>query len=324
MPNDFQGNINNLIQLALNSTISAAFACQALVGMGQKNEADALAVKAMREELSKSSLLGEVVIGEGEMDEAPMLYIGERLGSGADKIFDIAVDPLEGTNLCANNKPDSITVMALGPSGSLLHAPDVYMHKLAVGKPIDKDILNFDDPLETLLKNVAKSLKKPVESLTAVFLDRPRHKEMIAKCRELGVRVSLIPDGDILGVLTTTHLGNADIYIGSGGAPEGVIAAAALKSFGGAFAGKLEYEDETSRNRAKEMLGKQGFRDINQTFTLQDMVKSEAIFAATGVTDGWLLQAPKKHDFNTVSSSLLTVYTHNQPSVSKILNYHII
>ena len=257
------------------------------MGKGDKIAADDAAVKAMRAMFDTVNIDGTVVIGEGEMDEAPMLYIGEKVGSGKGSKVDIAVDPLEGTNLVAKGMNGSIAVLAVAEEGVLLHAPDMYMDKIAVG-PGAKGAINIELSLEENIRNTAKALGKRVEELTVVILERPRHAKQIETIRKLGCRIKLITDGDVSpAVATAIPNSGVDMVIGIGGAPEGVLAAAALKAMGGDMQGRLVPEDDYDLERARKL----GITDINKPLTLDDMVKNDdVIFVATGITDGDLLE----------------------------------
>ncbi|MCL0067997.1 class II fructose-bisphosphatase [Peptococcaceae bacterium] len=266
----------------------AALAAARWMGRGKKIEADQAATSAMRKMFDSVNMDGVVVIGEGEMDEAPMLYIGERLGRGKPyPEVDVAVDPLEGTNLVAKGYGNAITVIAVADRGNLLHAPDMYMDKIAVG-PRAKGKIHIDDPLEKTLKIVAEANNKNVSDLTVMILERERHKEKIEEVRRVGARVKLFTDGDVAAAIATAlDETGIDLFIGSGGAPEGVIAAVAMKCLGGDMQGRLLPQSEEEYERCKKM----GISDPSQVLYLDDMVKSDdAIFAATGVTDGELLK----------------------------------
>lgn len=265
----------------------AAIAAAKLRGRGNEKAADKAAVDAMRQELGKVSFRGTVVIGEGEMDEAPMLYIGEEVGNGTGPEVDIAVDPLEGTTICAKAMPNALAVLAISERGGLLHAPDMYMNKIAIGPGYPEGVIDLDAPLEENLAALAKAKGVPVSEITACILDRSRHADLIKGVRAAGAGVQLIPDGDIAGVIWTTDPEETgiDIYLGSGGAPEGVLAAAALRCIGGQIQGRLVPSNDDERRRAEKM----GIIDINRKFLLEDMASPDVIFAATGVTDGSLL-----------------------------------
>lgn len=268
-------------------TEAAAIASARWMGFGKKDEADSAATEAMRTVFDTIPMRGTVVIGEGEMDEAPMLYIGERLGLGYLPEVDVAVDPLEGTNIVAKGLWNAISVVAVANRGCLLHAPDMYMDKIAVGpKAVGK--VDIDAPVEDNLKAVAKASGKDIEDLVAVVLDRPRHAKLIEEIRKAGARIKLIPDGDVSAAIHTAFPDTGvDILFGSGGAPEGVLAAVALKCLGGEIQGRLLPEDEEQFNRCVSM----GLKDPNKVLRMEDLVKGDdAIFAATGVTDGELLK----------------------------------
>ena len=268
-------------------TEAAAIAAARFRGRGNEKAADKAAVDAMRRELALCNIRGTVVIGEGEMDEAPMLYIGEKVGSGQGPEVDIAVDPLEGTTICAKAMPNSLAVLAISERGGLLHAPDMYMNKIAIGPGYPDGTVDLDAPVIENIQNLAKAKGVPVSEITACILDRPRHADLIKAVRDAGAGVQLIPDGDIAGVIWTTDPRETgiDIYLGSGGAPEGVLAAAALRCIGGQIQGRLMPSNEGETARAAKM----GIPDIHRKFLLEDMASSDVIFSATGITDGSLL-----------------------------------
>ncbi len=271
-----------LSQIALAATEAAAIASARWRGLGNKNDADQAAVDAMRTAFAAAPFSGTVVIGEGEIDEAPMLYIGEEVGAGGFKT-DIAVDPLEGTKLCASDAPNAMTVVALAPAGGLLHAPDMYMDKIAIGPGYPAGLIDLDlSPTENVTR-LAKAKGVPLSALRACLLERDRHAGIIAELRAAGVGIRLIPDGDVAGVFWTTETerSGVDIYFGSGGAPEGVLAAAAIRCAGGQMQGRLLPENEMEAARARAM----GHGDVSKKLTLDDMVKGEVVFAASGVTD---------------------------------------
>jgi fructose-1,6-bisphosphatase II / sedoheptulose-1,7-bisphosphatase len=274
-------------------TEAAAIAAARLRGRGNEKGADKAAVDAMRRELARVSVRGTVVIGEGEMDEAPMLYIGEKVGDGTGPEVDIAVDPLEGTTICAKSMPNALAVLAISERGGLLHAPDMYMNKIAIGPGYPQGVVDLDAPVADNLAALAKAKGVPVSGITACILDRPRHAELIKAARESGAAVQLIPDGDIAGVIWTTDPEETgiDIYLGSGGAPEGVLAAAALRCIGGQIQGRLMPSNEGERERAAKM----GIADIKKKFSLEEMASADVIFSATGVTDGSLLKGVHFH-----------------------------
>ena len=262
-------------------TEAAAVACGRLIGKGDKNGADGLAVDAMRQMFDTVNISGTVVIGEGEMDEAPMLYIGEKVGAGGPEV-DIAVDPVEGTNLTAKGQNGAIAVIAIAPKGCLLHAPDMYMDKIAVG-PRAKGCIDINAPVKENLARVAKALDREIADLNVVVLDRERHADISREVREAGARISLITDGDVNPVVEACVEGSGvHMYIGRGGAPEGVLAAVAVKCLGGDMQGRLFPEDEEQLRRCHEM----GITDVNQVLTLEDMVKGDdCMFTATGITN---------------------------------------
>jgi fructose-1,6-bisphosphatase II / sedoheptulose-1,7-bisphosphatase len=268
-------------------TEAAAIAAARLRGRGNEKAADKAAVDAMRRELALLQINGTVVIGEGEMDEAPMLYIGEKVGSGDGPEVDIAVDPLEGTTICAKSMPNALAVLAIAEKGGLLNAPDMYMDKIAIGPGYPAGIVDLDKSPEDNIRDLAQAKGVPVSEITACILDRPRHADLIKAVRAAGAAVRLIPDGDIAGVIWTTDARETgiDIYMGSGGAPEGVLAAAAMRCVGGQIQGRLKPSNDEERRRAEQM----GIADINRKFNLEEMASADVIFSATGVTDGSLL-----------------------------------
>jgi fructose-1,6-bisphosphatase II / sedoheptulose-1,7-bisphosphatase len=291
----------NLALDLVRVTEAAALAASRWMGLGKKNEADAAAVEAMRKAFDAVEIDGTVVIGEGEMDEAPMLYIGEKVGRGGVEM-DIAVDPLEGTNLTAKGGPNAITVIALAEKGNFLHAPDVYMQKIAVGPGLPAGVVDIDDPPAKNLRNLARAKRCAVTDLVACILDRSRHEEIIAQTREVGARIMLISDGDVAGVIATTYENaGVDIYMGAGGAPEGVLAAAALRCVGGQMQGRLLFENEAQRERARAM----GISDPNRVFSCADMARGEVMFAATGVTSGPMLRGVRRFGHGAVTHSVV-------------------
>jgi fructose-1,6-bisphosphatase II / sedoheptulose-1,7-bisphosphatase len=274
-------------------TEAAAIAAARLRGRGNEKAADKAAVDAMRRELGRVSIRGCVVIGEGEMDDAPMLFIGEKVGDGTGPEVDIAVDPLEGTTICAKAMPNALTVLAISEPSGLLNAPDMYMNKIAIGPGYPEGIVDLDAAPADNLKALAKAKKVPVAEITACILDRARHAELIKAVRAAGAAVQLIPDGDIAGVIWTTDCRQTgiDIYLGAGGAPEGVLAAAALRCIGGQMQGRLAPELHPDKDRPAliERARKMGIADIGRKYTMQEMASGDVIFSATGVTDGSLL-----------------------------------
>ena len=272
-------------------TERAAVSAARLRGHGKEKAADQAAVDAMRRELNKLPIEGTIVIGEGERDEAPMLFIGEKVGINAGPRVDIAVDPLEGTTLCAKDMPGSIATLAMADGGTLLHAPDVYMEKLAIGPGYDKNLLDLDAPPAENIQRLAKAKGVPVSEITALVLERPRHEPLINAIRATGASLRLIPDGDVAGVIHTTDPDKSgiDIYMGTGGAPEGVLAAVALRCIGGQMLTRLILDTDEKRERAKKM----GVNNPKMIYRIEDMAKGDCLFAATGVTDGALLSGVK-------------------------------
>ncbi|MEL6519766.1 MAG: class II fructose-bisphosphatase [Pseudomonadota bacterium] len=271
---------------------AAAMASAGLIGRGDEKAADQAAVDAMRTQLNKLDISGVVVIGEGERDEAPMLYIGEEVGTGEGPPVDIALDPLEGTTLTAKDMPNALAVIAMGPRGTMLHAPDVYMDKLAIGPGFREGVVTMDMSPSERISALAAAKGCSTQDITVCVLERPRHDEMIAELRTTGAAIRLIPDGDVAGVIhcAESEKTGIDIYMGSGGAPEGVLAAAALKCMGGQMFGKLLFRNDDERGRAENA----GITNLNRVYTRDDMVTSDVIFAATGVTDGSILPGVKR------------------------------
>jgi fructose-1,6-bisphosphatase II / sedoheptulose-1,7-bisphosphatase len=282
---------------------AAAIASAKLIGRGDEKAADQAAVNAMREQLNLLDIKGVVVIGEGERDEAPMLYIGEEVGTGAGIAVDIALDPLEGTTLTAKDMPNALTVIAMGPRGSMLHAPDVYMDKLAVGPGYPDGIVDLDMSPAERVRAVAKYKGVDPSRINVCVLERPRHEKMIEELRAVGCAIRLIPDGDVAGVIhcAESEATGIDMYMGQGGAPEGVLAAAALKCMGGQIQGRLKFRNSDERTRAE----KAGIEDLNRIYTRDDMVRADVIFAATGVTDGSILPGIKRVGKHIETETLL-------------------
>ncbi|NLS26692.1 Fructose-1,6-bisphosphatase class 2 [Sphingomonas sp. S2M10] len=272
-------------------TERAAIAASKLTGRGQEKAADAAAVDAMRNAFNALDFDGTVVIGEGERDEAPMLYIGEKVGKGIGPSIDIALDPLEGTTICATAGPNSLAVLAIAESGGLLNAPDVYMDKLAIGPGYAEGLVSLGRSPAENVRALAEAKGVDPTEVRVLVLDRPRHDALIAELRAIGCAVHLIPDGDVAGVISVTNPDSTvDMYMGQGGAPEGVLAAAALACVGGQFQGRLVFRTDAERERA----AKWGVTDLDRIYTLNDLVKGDAVFAATGVTDGSLLQGVRR------------------------------
>ena len=291
----------NLALELVRVTEAAALAASRWMGLGKKNEADGAAVQAMRRAFDAVEIAGTVVIGEGEMDEAPMLYIGENVGAGGPPM-DIAVDPLEGTTLTAKGGPNAMAVIAVAERGNFLHAPDIYMQKIAVGGGLPNNVVDLDAPVGENLRNLARAKKCEVADLVACILDRDRHKELIAHTREAGARIMLLTDGDVAGVMATSQPeAGIDIYLGSGGAPEGVLAAAALRCIGGQMQGRLMYENEEQVARARSM----GLNDPNRKFEVDEMARGDVMFAATGVTTGAMLRGVRRFGHGAVTHSVV-------------------
>ena len=282
---------------------AAALASAAYVGRGDEKAADHAAVEAMRAQLNLLEIRGVVVIGEGGRDEAPMLYIGEAVGAGHGPEVDIALDPLEGTTLTALDMPNALTVIAMAPRGTLLHAPDVYMDKLAVGPGLPEGVVTLDMPPAERIRALAAAKGCAMSDITACILDRDRHREMIADVRQTGAAIRLITDGDVAGVMhcAEPEITGIDIYMGSGGAPEGVLAAAALKCMGGQIMGRLTFRNDDERARA----AKAGITDLDRVYSRDEMVTADVIFAATGVTDGSLVGGLKREPGWLTTETLL-------------------
>jgi fructose-1,6-bisphosphatase II / sedoheptulose-1,7-bisphosphatase len=306
----------NLALELVRVTEAAALAASHWIGHGKKNEADGAAVEAMRKAFDAVAIDGTVVIGEGEMDEAPMLFIGEKVGAGGPAM-DIAVDPLEGTTLTAKAGPNAMATLALAEGGNFLHAPDIYMDKIAVGGGLPAGVINLDDSPAANLRNLARAKKLEISDLLVCILDRDRHKELIAHCREAGARVMLISDGDVAGVIATAMPdSDIDIYLGSGGAPEGVLSAAALRCVGGQMQGRLLYESDDQIERVRSM----GHPDPKRCFSVEEMAKGDVMFAATGVTTGAMLRGVKRSVGGAVTHSI--VMRSHSGTVRFIEAYH--
>tara|TARA_Y100000815_G_scaffold188589_1_gene172170 strand:+ start:1580 stop:2584 length:1005 start_codon:yes stop_codon:yes gene_type:complete len=282
---------------------AAAMASARLVGHGDEKAADQAAVNAMRDQLNKLDIQGVVVIGEGERDEAPMLYIGEEVGSGTGPAVDIALDPLEGTTLTAKDMPNALTVIAMAPRGTLLHAPDVYMDKLAIGPGYPKDVVSMEMSPSERVAALAKARGCAMSDITLCVLERPRHEDMIAELRETGAAIRLITDGDVAGVIhcAEAEITGIDMYMGSGGAPEGVLAASALKCMGGQMWGKLLFRNDDERGRA----AKAGITDLDRIYSRDELVTQDVIFAATGVTDGSIVRGIKREPGYLTTETIL-------------------
>ncbi len=281
----------------------AALASASLIGRGDEKAADQAAVNAMREQLNLLDIAGVVVIGEGERDEAPMLFIGEEVGTGNGPGVDIALDPLEGTTLTAKDMPNALTVIAMGPRGSMLHAPDVYMDKLAIGPGFAEGLVTLDMSPAARVSALAEAKGCAASDITVCILERPRHEDMIAEVRATGAAIRLITDGDVAGVMhcAESAITGIDMYMGQGGAPEGVLAAAALKCMGGQIQGQLLFRNEDEKKRA----AKAGVTDLDRIYTRDEMVTQDVIFAATGVTSGTLLPGIKREPRWLTTETLL-------------------
>ena len=296
----------------INVTSKAAYASSFFIGKKDKIGADKAAVDSMRSELNKLDMTGNVVIGEGTLDEAPMLYTGEVLGKKNGPSFDIAVDPVEGTNFVANNLPGGITVLAIGEKGNLFNAPETYMNKIATGK-IDEGLIDLDYPLEKNIKNLSEFKNKDISSLSVCVLDRPRHKQIINKLRELNVNVKLITDGDVLGALYVSDPKyNVDMFLGIGGGPEGVLAASALDTYECNFQGRFIFDNDKDILEAKSM----GITDIDKKYDLSELVKGDSIFCATGITSNDVFNGIKLDKNNYISETLVT---HKDSNLKKII-----
>ena len=296
----------------INVSSRAALASYYLVGKKDKIAADQAAVDSMRLELNKINMNGKVVIGEGSLDEAPLLYTGELLGNKNGPYFDIAVDPLEGTNFAANNLPGAITVIAIAEKGNLFNAPETYMDKIATG-PIEKGLIDLDFPLKKNISNLADFLNKDISSLTACVMDRPRHKKIIDGLKELNVKIKLITDGDVLGALYVSNPKyNVDIFLGIGGGPEGVLVAAALDTFDCHFQGRFIFDNEKDINDAKKI----GIIDLNKKYELNEIIKGDSIFCATGITSSEVIAGIEIRDNNYISETLIT---HKSSELKKIV-----
>ena len=296
----------------INVSSKAALASSYLVGKKNKNAADQAAVDSMRAELNKIDMNGKVVIGEGILDEAPMLYTGELLGNKNGPEFDIAVDPVEGTNFAANNLPGAISVIAIAEKGNLFNAPETYMDKIATGK-IEKGLIDLDYSLKKNISNLAEFMSKDISSITACILDRPRHKKIIDELKELKVKLKLITDGDVLGALYVSNpLYNVDIFLGVGGGPEGVLAASALDAYNCHFQGRFIFDNDKDINDAKKM----GITDLDKKYELNEIVKGDSIFCATGITSSEVIKGIKIDSNNYITETLVT---HKSSDFKKII-----
>ena len=301
----------------VNATEKAAIAASKLIGLGDEKAADQVAVDAMRTALNDIDFKGRIVIGEGERDEAPMLYIGEEVGSGNNDEVDIALDPLEGTTITAKGMPNSLSVIAAAQKGGLLYAPDTYMNKIAVGGQLPKDVIDLDASVKDNIKSIADAKKIKVGDVTACVLERSRHSDQIESLRSIGSKIVLIPDGDVAGVIMTTQVDNpVDIYLGVGGAPEGVLAAAALQCIGGQMQARLVINNDDERSRAQKI----GIKDLDKKYTLNELAHGDIIFSATGVTEGTMVRGVRNIDNNHITHTL--VFRSNDSSTQYIKTYH--
>ena len=303
----------NLIENLIDITSQAAISCYPHLGKGNKILADKAATDVMRYNLNKLNIDGEVVIGEGELDEAPMLYIGEKLGNSKGQKIDIAVDPVEGTNFVAKNLPGAISVLAISEKGNLFKAPETYMNKIAFGKNIPKDVIDLDNTIEKNIKNISDYKNKKIKDVTVCLLERERHFEIINSIKKIGAKVKLIKDGDVAGALLVSDKKfNIDIFTGIGGGPEGVIAASALDAMNCNFQGRFIFETSKDKERAKQM----GIMDFNKKYEINEIIKGDSIFCATGITSGDLINGLKKDGNNFHTETLITHKSQNL--VSKI------
>ena len=292
-----------LLDKIIDVTSYAAIACYPHLGKKDKILADKAATDDMRKNLNNLDIDGMVVIGEGELDKAPMLFIGEKLGTGKGPSIDIAVDPLEGTNFASKNLPGALSVLAISAKGNLFKAPETYMDKLAVGNDVPFDATDLDFPIEKNIKNIADSKNKDLNEITACILDRPRHKEIIDKLKKLNVNLKLISDGDVTGALLVTDKKyNIDIFLGIGGGPEGVLAATALDAFNCKFQGRFLFNSQEDIKRAKKM----GINDLNKKYDLNEIVKGDSIFCATGITSNELVNGVKLENGKFITETLVT------------------
>jgi fructose-1,6-bisphosphatase II / sedoheptulose-1,7-bisphosphatase len=303
----------DLINKIIKVTSTAAISCHKFLGKNEKENADKAATDSMRNEINKIDINGEVVIGEGELDEAPMLYIGEKLGMGGFLNLDIAVDPVEGTNFVAKNLPGALSVISVAEKGNLFNAPETYMDKLAVSSDVPEDATDLDFSLEKNIRNVAEALNKNVNEVTVCLLDRPRHKKIIDKLNEMKVKMKLISDGDVSGALLVTDKKyNVDIFLGIGGGPEGVLAASAIDAYGCKFQGRFIFDNDKDIYRAKQM----GIVDLTKKYNLKEIVKGDSIFCATGITNGDLVEGIKIKDNKYITETLVT---HKGSNMCKIV-----
>ena len=302
-----------LINKIIKVTSSAAISCYKYIGKNDKINADKAATDTMRNEINKLEINGEVVIGEGELDEAPMLYIGEKLGAGGNLNIDIAVDPVEGTNFVAKNLPGALSVIAIAEKGNLFNAPETYMDKLAVSNKVPHDATDLDFPIEKNIKNLADSLNKDISDINVCLLDRPRHDKIIKELKKMNVKLKLISDGDVAGALMVTDSKyNVDIFLGIGGGPEGVLAASAIDAYGCKFQGRFLFNNDKDILRAKKM----GIKDLKRKYDLDEIIKGDSIFCTTGITNGDLVKGIDIKDNKYITETLVT---HKSSNMCKIV-----
>ncbi len=302
----------NFIDQFIKVTSKAALSSSYLVGKKDKVAADKAAVDSMRSELNKMNIQGEIVIGEGELDEAPMLYIGEKVGDKNGPELDIAVDPLEGTNFAANNLPGALSVIAVSEKNNLLNAPETYMEKIS-SRVTEKNVIDLDYSVKKNISNLSDYLNKNPENITACILDRPRHAKIIDELKRMKVKLKLISDGDVSGaLLVTENRHNVDIFLGIGGGPEGVLAASALDTFGCSFQGRFLFETDEDKSRAKKM----GINDLKKKYELNEIVSGDSIFCATGITSGDLVSGIEIQDNEFISETLVT---HKSSGLKKVI-----
>ena len=302
----------NFIDQFIKVTSKAALSSSYLVGKKDKVAADKAAVDSMRSELNKMNIQGKIVIGEGELDEAPMLYIGEKVGNKNGPELDIAVDPLEGTNFAANNLPGALSVIAVSEKNNLLNAPETYMEKIST-KVTEKNVIDLDYSVKKNISNLSDYLNKNPENITACILDRPRHAKIIDELKRMKVKIKLISDGDVSGaLLVTENRHNVDIFLGIGGGPEGVLAASALDTFGCSFQGRFLFETDEDKSRAKKM----GINDLKKKYELNEIVSGDSIFCATGITSGDLVSGIEIQDNEFISETLVT---HKSSGLKKVI-----
>ena len=297
-----------LINDIITVTSKAAISCYDFIGKNQKKNADKAATDSMRNEINKLSINGEVVIGEGELDNAPMLYIGEKLGSGGNLNLDIAVDPVEGTNFVAKNLPGALSVISIAEKGNLFNAPETYMDKIAVSNKIPFEATDLDFSIEKNIKNIADALNKDLTNITACLLDRPRHKKIIDQLVRMKVKMKLISDGDVSGALMVTDdKYDVDIFLGIGGGPEGVLAASAIDAYQCKFQGRFIFDNDKDIERAKQM----GIKNLNKKYDLKEIIKGDSIFCATGITSGDLVKGINLRDNKYITQTLVTHKSSN-------------